>query len=83
MREKALAGGGSKRVEAQHQKGKLTARERIDLLFDSGTFEEIDPFALHSCTDFGLEKQKFLGDSVVAGYGKINGRDAARTGRYP
>ncbi len=76
MREQALAGGGPKRVEAQHQKGKLTARERIALLFDPGTFEETDPFAIHSCTDFGLEKQKFLGDSVVTGYGKINGRDA-------
>jgi acetyl-CoA carboxylase carboxyltransferase component len=76
MREKALAGGGPKRIESQHEKGKLSARERIALLFDAGTFEEIDPFALHSCTDFGLEKQKFLGDSVVTGSGKINGRDA-------
>jgi acetyl-CoA carboxylase carboxyltransferase component len=76
MREKALAGGGTKRVEAQHQKGKLTARERIALLFDAGTFEELDPFALHNCTDFDLDKQKFLGDAVVTGSGRINGRDA-------
>jgi acetyl-CoA carboxylase carboxyltransferase component len=75
MRAKALVGGGPKRVEAQHQKGKLTARERIALLFDSGTFEELDPFVVHHCTDFGLDKQKVLGDAVVTGSGKINGRD--------
>jgi propionyl-CoA carboxylase beta chain len=76
LRQQALAGGGPKRIEAQHQRGKLTARERIELLFDPGSFEEIDPFAVHHCTDFGLEQQKALGDSVVTGYGKINGRDA-------
>jgi acetyl-CoA carboxylase carboxyltransferase component len=74
LREQSLAGGGAQRVNAQHKRGKLTARERIQLLFDPGTFEEVDQFALHRCTDFGLEKQKVLGDAVVTGYGKINGR---------
>lgn len=76
LREQALAGGGPQRIEAQHKRGKLTARERIQLLFDPGSFEELDPFALHRCTDFGLEKQRILGDAVVTGYGKINGRSA-------
>jgi acetyl-CoA carboxylase carboxyltransferase component len=74
LREQALAGGGARRIDAQHKRGKLTARERIQLLFDPGTFEELDQFALHHCTDFGLEKQRVLGDAVVTGYGKINGR---------
>ncbi len=74
LREQAMAGGGAPRIEAQHKRGKLTARERIQLLFDPGTFEELDPFVQHRCTDFGLEKQKVLGDAVVTGYGKINGR---------
>jgi len=74
LREQAKAGGGPKRIEAQHAKGKLTARERIDLLFDPGSFEELDPFVLHRCTDFGLGEQQFLGDAVVTGYGAINGR---------
>ncbi len=74
LREEAMAGGGAQRVEAQHKRGKLTARERIQLLFDPGTFEELDPFVQHRCTDFGLEKQKVLGDAVVTGYGKVNGR---------
>jgi len=76
LREEATAGGGAKRIEAQHKRGKLTARERIELLFDPGSFEELDPFVLHRCTDFGMEEQKFLGDAVVTGYGKINGRHA-------
>ncbi|MCK4331175.1 MAG: methylmalonyl-CoA carboxyltransferase, partial [Dehalococcoidia bacterium] len=76
LREQAAAGGGTKRIEAQHKRGKLTARERIELLFDPGSFEELDPFVVHRCTDFGLEEQKFLGDAVVTGYGKINGRHA-------
>ena len=76
LREEATAGGGAKRIEAQHKRGKLTARERIELLFDPGSFEELDPFVVHRCTDFGLEEQKFLGDAVVTGYGKINGRHA-------
>ena len=76
LREKAMAGGGAKRMETQHKQGKLTARERIQLLFDPDTFEELDPFALHRCTDLGAEKQKVLGDAVVTGYGKIDGRTA-------
>lgn len=76
LREQAIAGGGEKRIEAQHKRGKLTARERIEILFDPGSFEEMDPFVLHRCTDFGMEEQKFPGDAVVIGYGKINGRDA-------
>ena len=76
LREQATAGGGEKRIEAQHKRGKLTARERIEILFDPGSFEELDPFVLHRCTDFGMEEQKFPGDAVVIGYGKINGRDA-------
>jgi len=76
LREQSLSGGGTKRIDDQHKKGKLTARERIQLLFDPGTFEELDPFALHRCTDFGVDEQRVLGDAVVTGYGKINGRMA-------
>jgi propionyl-CoA carboxylase beta chain len=74
LREKAMAAGGASRIESQHKRGKLTARERASLLFDPGTFEEIDTFVVHRCTDFGMEEQKFLGDAVVTGYGKVNGR---------
>jgi len=74
LREKARQGGGAKRIEAQHSKGKLTARERLDLLFDPGSFEEVDPFVTHRCTDFGMAEQKFPGDSVITGYGKVAGR---------
>lgn len=73
-RELAKLGGGQKRIDAQHQKGKLTARERIDLLLDEGSFEEFDMFVTHRCTDFGLEDQKFYADGVVTGYGTIDGR---------
>jgi len=76
LREQALAGGGARRIDVQHKRGKLTSRERVQLLFDADTFEELDQFALHSCTDFGLEEQRVLGDAVVTGYGKINGRTA-------
>ena len=76
LREQAKQGGGAKRIEAQHAKGKLTARERINLLFDRGTFEELDCFVTHRSSEFGLEEQRFLGDSVVTGYGKIDGRMA-------
>lgn len=76
-REKALEGGGKKRVEEQHKKGKLTARERIEVLLDEGSFEEIGMFVQHRSTDFGLEKQKFPGDGVVTGHGRINGRPVA------
>ena len=74
LREQAKQGGGVKRTKAQHTKGKLTARERIDLLLDPGSFEELDPFVTHRATEFGLAEQKYLGDAVVTGYGKIDGR---------
>jgi len=76
LTEQAKAGGGAKRIEAQHKQGKMTARERIDALFDPDTFEELDKFVQHQCTDFGLDEQRPAGDSVVTGYGKINGRYA-------
>ncbi len=74
LREEARQGGGPERVARQHAKGKLTARERIELLLDKGSFRELDMFVTHRTTDFGLDKQKFLGDGVVTGYGTINGR---------
>ncbi|KAF7491108.1 Propionyl-CoA carboxylase beta chain [Sarcoptes scabiei] len=70
-RQQSLVGGGPKRIEQQHAKGKLTARERIDLLLDSGSFIEYDMFMEHTCYDFGMEKQKFTGDSVITGHGTI------------
>ncbi|WP_108659009.1 acyl-CoA carboxylase subunit beta [Acuticoccus kandeliae] len=73
-REEARAGGGERRIQAQHERGKLTARERIDVLLDEGSFEEFDMFVEHRCTDFGMEKQKYPGDGVVTGWGTINGR---------
>jgi len=72
--EKAKLGGGEKRIESQHSKGKLTARERLHFLMDDGTFEEIGMLVTHRSVEFGMERQKFLGDGVVTGYGKINGR---------
>ncbi len=74
MRERAYAGGGERRIQQQHAKGKLTARERIDLLLDEGTFEEIDMFVTHRIDDFGMGEQKYLGDGVVTGWGRIDGR---------
>ncbi len=73
-RAQARLGGGQKRIDAQHAKGKLTARERIELLLDEGSFEEWDMFVEHRCTDFGMAEQKVPGDGVVTGYGVINGR---------
>jgi len=73
-RENARLGGGQKRIEAQHKRGKLTARERIDLLLDEDSFEEFDMYVEHRCTDFGMEKNKIPGDGVVTGWGTINGR---------
>ena len=75
LREESKLGGGQKRIDAQHKKGKLTARERIDVLLDEGSFREVDAFVRHRSHDFGLEKQRYLGDGVVTGTGKINGRD--------
>src|SRR5213595_869164 len=73
-RARARLGGGEKRIAAQHAKGKLTARERIELLLDEGTFEEWDMFVEHRCADFGMTGNKIPGDGVVTGYGMINGR---------
>jgi propionyl-CoA carboxylase beta chain len=72
--EQAKLGGGQKRIEEQHGKGKLTARERIELLLDSGSFNELDRFVVHQCTEFGVSEKRFLGDGVITGYGTINGR---------
>src|SRR4051812_7365835 len=74
MRAAARAGGGERRVEGQHAKGKLTARERIELLLDAGSFEEWDMFVEHRCSDFGMQEQKVPGDGVVTGHGTVNGR---------
>ncbi len=74
MRQAARQGGGEKRVRNQHQRGKLTARERIELLLDPGSFEETDMFVEHRCVDFGMENQRIPGDGVVTGQGTINGR---------
>ena len=74
LREKAKLGGGKKRVEAQHKKGKLTARERIELLLDPGSFMELDQFVVHQCTELGMAERKIPGDGVVTGYGTIDRR---------
>lgn len=73
-RETARLGGGQKRIDAQHAKGKYTARERIQMLLDEGSFEEFDMFVTHRCYDFGMDKSHAFGDGVVTGYGTINGR---------
>ncbi|WP_298961941.1 acyl-CoA carboxylase subunit beta [uncultured Roseibium sp.] len=73
-RETARLGGGQRRIDAQHSKGKLTARERIEILLDEGSFEEFDMFKQHRCTDFGMEEQHIPGDGVVTGWGTVNGR---------
>ncbi|HLG60569.1 MAG TPA: acyl-CoA carboxylase subunit beta [Ktedonosporobacter sp.] len=74
LKAAAMLGGGAKRIEAQHKKGKLTARERIDLLLDPGSFNELDMFVTHRASDFGLDEQRIPGDGVVTGYGQIDGR---------
>ena len=74
LREKARLGGGQKRIDSQHEKGKFTARERLHTLLDEGSFEEFDMFVTHRCTNFGMEKNHILGDGVVTGYGTIGGR---------
>jgi len=74
MRQQALEGGGADRIEKQHEKGKLTARERLNLLLDDGTFVEQDMFVTHRTTGFGMEEQRVLGDGVVTGYGRVDGR---------
>jgi acetyl-CoA carboxylase carboxyltransferase component len=77
MRERAMQGGGAERIAQQHGKGKMTARERLALLLDEETFQELGALATHNITDFGMEKQCFPGDGVVTGFGKINGRRVA------
>ncbi|MBQ5528986.1 MAG: methylmalonyl-CoA carboxyltransferase, partial [Bacteroidales bacterium] len=74
LREKARMGGGQKGIDSQHAKGKYTARERINMLLDEGSFEEFDMFMTHRCYNFGMEKKTYLGDGVVTGYGTIAGR---------
>ena len=74
LRAKARLGGGEKAIEKQHERGKYTARERIAMLLDEGSFEELDMFKQHRCTNFGMEKKQYLGDGVVTGYGTIDGR---------
>src|SRR5690349_22657522 len=74
LNEKALVGGGEARIKKQHESGKLTARERIDLLLDPGSFGELDRLVTHRCTEFGMQDQKILGDGVVTGHGTIDGR---------
>jgi propionyl-CoA carboxylase beta chain len=74
LRQEALRGGGEERVAAQHAKGKLTARERVALLLDEGTFEELDMLVRHRTTEFGMDRQRYVGDGVVTGHGKVHGR---------
>ena len=74
LASQAEAGGGEVRIQAQHDKGKLTARERLDLLLDPGSFVELDRFVTHRTADFGLDTQRPLGDGVVTGHGRIDGR---------
>ncbi len=73
-REKAKLGGGQKKIDSQHSKGKYTSRERLEMLLDEGSFEEFDMFVTHRCTNFGIEKESYFGDGVVTGYGTIDGR---------
>jgi propionyl-CoA carboxylase beta chain len=74
LERRAEAGGGEARLKKQHEAGKLTARERIDLLFDPGTFQEVDKLVTHRCRDFGMDEQVIPGDGVVAGHGRVDGR---------
>src|SRR5471030_2011662 len=73
-RARARVGGGERRIAVQHAKGKLSARERVELLLDEGSFEEFDMFVEHRATEFGMDKNKIPGDGVVTGWGAINGR---------
>ena len=74
LKEQARMGGGEERIRQQHERGKLTARERLDLLLDKGSFHELDMFVTHRETEFGMGEKKILGDSVVTGWGAIDGR---------
>jgi len=77
MREQALAGGGQARIDQQHAKGKLTARERLAILLDEASFQELGALATHQLSDFGMDKHKVPGDGIITGFGKINGRRVA------
>ena len=72
--KRASLGGGVDKIEKQHASGRMTARERIDMLLDKGTFNELDKFVTHRCTNFGMEKKQYLGDGVVTGSGTLDGR---------
>src|SRR3989304_3732289 len=74
LREQAKLGGGKDRIEEQHKRGKLTARERVELLLDPNSFVELDPYVTHICTDFGMAEKKIPGDGVITGFGTIEGR---------
>lgn len=74
LSDAAEQGGGQRRIDAQHAKGKLTARERLDVLLDEGSFREYDKFVVHRCTNFGMDENHIAGDGVVTGHGTINGR---------
>src|SRR6202022_112616 len=74
LRDRTRQGGGPERIARQHAEGKLTAHERVELLLDPGTFLEFDPFVVHRCRDFGMEKTQFPGDGVVCGAGTVDGR---------
>ena len=78
LKEKMRLGGGQNLIDVQHKKGKLTARERLNLLFDKDSFVETDSFMIHRCTNFGMEKQHYAGDGVVTGYGTVNGTAGMR-----
>ena len=77
-RERARLGGGQERIDNQHKRGKLTARERLEVLLDPGSFEELDMFVEHRATDFGMESNRIPGDGVVTGHGTIDGRQIGR-----
>jgi acetyl-CoA carboxylase carboxyltransferase component len=77
MRERAMEGGGPERIAQQHARGKMTARERLALLLDEGTFQELGALATHNTSEFGMDQQRFPGDGVVTGFGKISGRRVA------
>ena len=81
LREEARQGGGARRLEQQHARGKLSARERLDLLLDEDTFTELDAFVTHRASEFGLEDERYLGDGVVTGSGKVTGGSSSSTAR--
>ena len=74
LREESLHGGGQRRLEQQHARGKLSARERLELLLDEDSFTELDAFVTHRASDFGLDEERYLGDGVITGFGRIDGR---------